>query len=119
MRSVARIVPGDCVLDYLDMALAAPCTSADAKALLSGVELTRGQLLGVLEREGIRPIPEGGKFDVALHEAVERVESGAHAPGTILATLRKGYSLGGQTLRPAQVRVASAPSPEGTDGPGE
>ncbi len=95
------------VLDYLEMALSTSCASADAKALLAGVEMTRAQLLGLLEREGIRVIPEGGSFDAASHQAVDRVETNEHPPGTILATLRKGYTLGGQILRAAQVRVAT------------
>jgi molecular chaperone GrpE len=104
------------VVDYLDMALATPCTSADAKALLAGVEMTRAQLLGVLEREGIRPMPEGGTFDASLHQAVERDVTDEVQSGTILATMRKGYTVGGQILRPAQVRVAVATGDERASG---
>jgi len=98
------------VLDVLDLALAAPCSGAEAQSLLAGVRMTRSQLSALLEREGLRPVPEGGSFDPALHQAVERVETAEHAPGTVLATLRVGYTLGGQILRPAQVRVAAAPA---------
>lgn len=98
------------VLDYLDMALATPCTTQEGKNLLAGVQMTRAQLAGLLDREGIQPVSERGAFDAALHEAVERVETTDAAPGTILGTLRRGYTLGGQILRPAQVRVAAAPS---------
>lgn len=103
------------VLDYLEMALASPCTSADAKTLLAGVEMTRAQLLGVLEREGVRAIPEGGTFDAALHQAVASEPTSSVPPGTILATLRKGYTLGGQILRAAQVRVATGPDGGGSN----
>jgi len=98
------------VLDVLDMALATPCTTAEGKSLLAGVQMTRAQLAGLLEREGIRPVAEGGSFDPALHQAVEKVETDGAAPGTILATLRTGYTVAGQILRPAQVRVAVAPA---------
>jgi molecular chaperone GrpE len=106
------------VLDYLEMALAAPCASAEGKNLHAGVELTRAQLWTVLEREGVKLVPESGRFDAAVHQAVERVETAHEPEGTILATLRRGYTLGSQILRPAHVRVAAAASsdaPAGTN----
>lgn len=96
------------VLDYLDMALAAPCTSPDGQALRAGVEMTRGQLVRALEREGVSPVAEQGAFDANVHQAVERVETDEVAPNTILSTLRKGYTQHGTVLRPAQVKVAVA-----------
>lgn len=108
------------VLDYLDMALATPCTTPEGKNLLAGVTMTRTQLSGLLEREGIQAVPERRTFDPALHQAVERVETSDVAAGTILATLRRGYTVGGQILRAAQVKVAVEPSAgatgAGTDG---
>lgn len=98
------------VLDYLEMALAAPCTSGEGKNLHAGVEMTRAQLWRVLEREGVKLVPETGRFDAAVHQAVERVETADEAEGTLLATLRRGYTLGAQILRPAHVRVAAAPA---------
>ena len=98
------------VLDYLEMALAAPCASVEGKNLHAGVELTRQQLWRVLEREGVKLVPESGRFDAAVHQAVERVASEQQPEGTILATLRRGYTLGGQILRAGQVRVSSGSS---------
>ena len=94
------------VLDYLEMALASPCTTQEGKDLRAGVELTRSALVSALERESVRAIPDGGTFDAALHEAVERVESADHSSGEIVQTLRRGYTVDGQVLRPAQVKVA-------------
>jgi molecular chaperone GrpE len=94
------------VVDALDMALASPCTTAECKSLMTGVQMTRVQLASALERSDVRPVPEGGAFDPALHQAVERVETDEQAHGTILATLRTGWTIKGQILRPAQVRVA-------------
>jgi molecular chaperone GrpE len=98
------------VADYLDMALASPAKSEDARSLHAGVEMTRAQLLRALERENVRALPEQGRFDPAVHQAVESVASDAHEPGTIVGTLRRGYTIGGQVLRPAQVRVAAEPT---------
>lgn len=97
------------VLDYLDMALATPCTTTEAKTLRAGVEMTRSQLWTVLERDGILAVPERKSFDPALHQAVESVATSDTPAGTILATLRRGYTAGGQILRPAQVKVAVEP----------
>ena len=98
------------VLDYLEMALKTPCTTTEGKNLAAGVELTRSVLLRALERENVRAVPETGKFDPAVHQAVERVETDAEEAGTILGTLRRGYACNGQVIRPGQVRVAAAPA---------
>jgi len=97
------------VADYLDMALAAPATSAEAKALAAGVELTRSKLAQALEIAEVRAIPTAGTFDPALHEAGETRVVPDKAPGTILATTRAGYTWQGRILRPARVVVAAAP----------
>ena len=98
------------VLDYLEMALAAPCASPEGKNLHAGVELTRQQLWTVLAREGVKLVPETGRFDAAVHQAVERIETADEPEGTLLATLRRGYTLGNLILRPAHVRVAASQS---------
>jgi len=98
------------VLDYLDMALASPCTTAEGKNLSAGVDMTKGQLVRALEREGVKPVPENGAFDAAVHQAVERVETDTVAPNTIVGTLRRGYTINGNVLRPAQVKVSAAPT---------
>ena len=98
------------VLDYLEMALVAPASSSEGRNLHAGVELTRAQLWRVLEREGVKLVPEAGRFDAAVHQAVESVETTDEPEGTILATLRRGYTLGNQILRPAHVRVAAGSS---------
>ncbi len=94
------------VLDYLEMALATECQGQEAKNLLVGVRMTRDELVGVLEREGVRPIPEDGAFDPELHQALGTVETETTEPGTVVATLRRGYRHGEHTLRHAHVHVA-------------
>ena len=98
------------VLDYLDMALASPVTTAEGKNLHSGVEATRSAMLGALEREGVKPLADGGRFDPAVHACVATDDVSGREPGEILATLRRGYMVDGKILRPAQVRVAGAPA---------
>jgi molecular chaperone GrpE len=98
------------VLDYLDLALAAPVTTQEGKNLHAGVEMTKSQLVRALEREGVAAVAETGPFDASLHDAVESVATSEAEPNTILATLRKGYTQNGLVLRPAQVKVAVAPA---------
>jgi molecular chaperone GrpE len=101
------------VSDYLDMALAAPATGAEAKALATGVELTRTKLAQALELVDVRPIPTGGTFDPARHEASESRATRESPPDTILAITRPGYTWQGRILRPARVVVAVAPDDAG------
>lgn len=123
-RSLEGLLQGLLVIvDHLDFALASKVESEDARALATGVELTRKQLEHVLSQENVQPIAEARAFDPNLHEAVAMVASDAHAPGEIVATLRRGWTWRGQVLRAAQVQVASAPAASARedkpqDGPG-
>ena len=97
------------VLDFLELALASPCTTDEAKTLAMGVEMTRTKLLQALESVEVYPIVAEGTFDPALHDATEtRVVDDAE-PGTVLETKRRGYTWREQVLRPAQVIVAADP----------
>ena len=98
------------VLDHLDMALMSPTESPDAQNLAIGVEMTRKQLIDQLEAQGVESIESTGNFDPALHQAVSKQASEEHAPGTILKTVRKGYTWNEGVLRFAQVEVAVDPA---------
>ncbi len=97
------------VLDYLDLALSAPAKTDEAKALGAGVVMTRTKLVQALELAEVRPIPTAGAFDPALHEAAESRAAEGQPAGTILATVRPGYTWQNRILRPARVVVASGP----------
>lgn len=96
------------VLDYLDMAVAMPVSEPEAKNLMVGVEMTRQQFMSVLERQDIQAIETTGTFDPARHQAVGTVETDECEPGTIIDTMRSGWTYRGQVLRPAQVKVATS-----------
>ena len=96
------------VLDHLDMALQTPCESEDAKNLAVGVKMTRDQMLRALEDDEVRPVPEQGAFDPALHQAVATVEDADVAAGEIVDTVRRGYTW----------RDAGAPARSGARGGG-
>ncbi len=83
---------------------------ADSENLLQGVELTYRSLLQILTRYGVVEIEALGKpFDPQIHEAVRRVASSEHEPGTVVEVYQKGYLLKDRLLRPAMVAVASEP----------
>jgi len=113
------------VLDYLDMALLAECTTEEAKNLHYGVSLTRDQMLGVLERFEVKPIEEMESFDPAIHQAISKIEDEEREEGDIIEVVRKGYWLGEQVLRYAQVHVVgveestSEPAEEGDEATSE
>ena len=111
------------VLDYLDMALACPTTTDESKNLAVGVRLTRDQFLSALEQEDVRVVPPKDVFDPAVHEAKAAEERDDVAPGTVLSTVRAGYTWRGEILRYAQVIVAKAPedpnAPEPSAAPDE
>ena len=99
------------VIDYLDMALLAECTTEEARNLHFGVSLTRDQMLGVLERFEVTPIADLDSFDPTLHQAVAKVEDPERKEGTIVEVKRKGYMIGDKVLRHADVHVIGVEDP--------
>jgi molecular chaperone GrpE len=82
--------------------------TAQAKAVLEGVEATERQLLAVLERHGVRRIETAGaKFDPHLHQAIAEVASEGRPAGTIVNVVQTGYVIADRLLRPAMVTVAA------------
>lgn len=77
------------------------------KAVLDGVEATDRQLMGTLERHGVKPVPtESGKFDPNLHQAIAEVPGNGKPAGSIVDVVQAGYMIGDRLLRPAMVTVA-------------
>jgi molecular chaperone GrpE len=99
-------------LDNLESALKA---GGDTDALRTGVELTRRELLALLESNGIVPEdPTGAAFDPESHQALSHEAVPGFADGTIVEVFRKGYRFKDRLLRPALVKVA-----KGDEGPND
>ncbi len=95
------------VLDNLDRALEAEGSDA---SLREGVELTRRELLAILESQGVAiEDPRGRPFDPERHQALAHEPVPGAAEGTVVEVYRKGYSYRDRLLRPALVKVAAAP----------
>lgn len=80
----------------------------DITSYLDGFKLVKSELLRVLDGFGLKAMDVAGKpFDANIHEALSSLPSDTEKPGTVMAELRKGYTLYGRTLRAAQVVVAA------------
>jgi molecular chaperone GrpE len=97
------------VLDNLYRAAAYREQGAPAEQLVDGLLATVKQFTTMLETEGVRPIEVVGRpFDPATAEAVGTRPNPDVAEHTVLDEARKGYRLGDDVLRPAQVIVSTA-----------
>ncbi len=71
-----------------------------------GVRHIIGQVDAALKDAGVAEIPAlGMQFNPAIHEAVAEVESSAEEEGKIMQVMQKGYTLNGEVLFPAKVKV--------------
>ena len=75
--------------------------------LLAGVAATERELVGALEKHGIRRVdPKGERFDHNLHQAIFEAENTGQPAGTVVQVLQPGYVIHDRLLRPAMVGVA-------------
>jgi molecular chaperone GrpE len=103
----AALLPLLSVLDTLERALAAGSTDRD---FYEGVAATHRLFTRALREAGAQAVESVGRaFDPQLHEAVATVPSGGVEPGTVAREVRRGYRIGDELLRPAQVVVATGP----------
>lgn len=92
------------VLDNLDRALEAGGNEASVR---EGVDLTRRELLAILESQGVTvEDPLGEPFDPERHQALTHEPVPGFGEGTVVEVYRKGYSYRDRLLRPALVKVA-------------
>jgi molecular chaperone GrpE len=102
----AALLPLLPVLDSLERALAAGSTDPD---FYEGVAATHRLFVNALHEAGAEPVESVGRpFDPKVHEALATVPSSSAAPGTVTREVRRGWRLGDELLRPAQVVVAAS-----------
>lgn len=98
------------VLDNFERAMLSVSKTADEDALKLGFELIYKQFKDILTRMGIEPVESiGHVFDPHMHEAVTIEQTSEHEANMIIEEFQRGYKLGDQLLRPAQVKVAASP----------
>ncbi|MGN6276935.1 MAG: nucleotide exchange factor GrpE [Solirubrobacterales bacterium] len=92
-------------VDNLERALEAADSN---EGLVAGVEMVLGGLRETLKRHGVEAVdPKGEKFDPAQHEALSTQPVDGTESGVVLEVMQKGYTLGGQLIRPARVVVSA------------
>lgn len=98
------------VLDNLDRAVASARDGASQDAMVQGIEMVRRQFLAKLEGLGVKRIEADQQpFDPMLHEAITSVPAASpDQDGVVVGTVRTGYRIGDDVLRPAAVAVAKA-----------
>lgn len=96
------------ILDNLELALKSASEEEKAtNGLLEGIELTRREILRVLEKHDVKQIDAlGVQFDPSFHEAVMREETDDHPENTVTTELQKGYLMHDRLIRPSMVAVA-------------
>jgi len=105
----SALLPLLAVLDTFERALGAGSTDRD---FYEGVAATHRLFLDALREAGAAPIESVGRpFDPNVHEAVATAPADGVPPGTVAREVRRGWQLGNELLRPAQVVVAAAKEP--------
>jgi molecular chaperone GrpE len=101
------LVPFLDVLDNLERAVDAASKSGDREVLLEGVEMTGTLFRLRLQELGVEPIQVIDEpFDPNVGEAIGTVPVvEAARDGIVVEEIKRGYRMGDQLVRPAQVRV--------------
>ncbi len=103
----AALLPLLHVVDSLERALAAGSIDRE---FFDGVAATHRQFLAALREAGAEPVETIGlPLDPKAHEAVGTIRTDDVEPGIIVDEVRRGWRLGTELLRPAQVQIAAPP----------
>jgi len=96
------------VVDNLALAIQASNEHTnDQGSFVEGIDMTLKQVLGILEKNNVKPIDSvGNPFDPRYHEAFLQEESDEHPENTVIRELQRGYMLHDRLLRPAVVAVS-------------
>ncbi len=108
-NAMAEFLP---IIDQFENALRfASAASGEIQSWATGFQMFMGQFKEALAGNGITSFSsEGQKFDPALHEAIEAIETTEAPEGTILQEFTKGYKSPARVIRPARVKVAKKPT---------
>ncbi|MBN1570413.1 MAG: nucleotide exchange factor GrpE [Acidobacteria bacterium] len=95
------------VMDNLQRALDSAVHSGTIENLLEGVQMTANLFRAKLQAMGVEAIPAINQpFDPNLEQAIGTVKvTDAERDGIVVEEVQSGYSMNGQLLRPARVRV--------------
>jgi molecular chaperone GrpE len=94
------------IVDHLDIALG---KEKDATTpFVTGIKMVYDQFVATLEKNNVIPVDAKGQpFNPEWHEALSQVPSETVPANEVIEQFRRGWSLSGRLLRPAQVIVSS------------
>lgn len=99
------------IVDNLARADEAAGSAQSVEAVAEGVKMILRSFEDVAGRIGLERVKTvGERFDPAVHEAVQQVETEEAEPGVIIAEALAGYKMGTRLLRAAMVVVAKKPA---------
>ena len=94
------------VLDHFQLAAKHLPKDLENNNWAQGIKQIEKQFENILFENGLERIESVGiEFNPELHEAIEEVKS-KEKPGIIVEEILSGYKFGGETIRPAKVKVA-------------
>ncbi len=95
-------------IDMLLSVVNSEAPSEEIKNYQIGFKMIATQLVSILEKEGLKPIPckEGEEFNPSLMQALESVEDPNITQSKITKVLQKGYMFKDRVLKPVMVNVA-------------
>lgn len=103
------------ILDHLELGLQTAKEHKVTPSVIHGFQLVLDQALGVLGKFGLEPIDAVDQpFDPNCHESVAVAPSETVPRDAVLSQIRRGYRLGTQLLRPAQVVLSLGSADEKT-----
>ena len=98
------------VVDHLHIAL--DKETDNSNPFVSGVKMVYDQFVAALEKNNVVPVDAKGQpFNPEWHEALSQVPSDTVPANEVIEQFRRGWSLAGRLLRPAQV-IVSAGKPD-------
>jgi molecular chaperone GrpE len=98
------------VIDNLERAVSAATGASEVGAIVEGVRMVLKLFEDQAARLGLTKVASvGERFDPAVHDAIQQVETDEHPPGTVISEVVAGFRLGDKLVRPAMVVVARKP----------
>lgn len=103
-KVITAILP---VMDDMERALEQMRKAEDVQAVVEGVELIQKKFMGILEKQGVKPIETNdADFDVEVHEAIAQFPAPSEEmKNKVVDCTLKGYKLNEKVIRHAQVVV--------------
>ena len=103
-KVITAILP---VMDDMERALEQMRKAEDVQAVVEGVELIQKKFMGILKKQGVKPIEtKDADFDVEVHEAIAQFPAPSEEmKNKVVDCTLKGYKLNEKVIRHAQVVV--------------